>query len=87
MLTGELWFTYNIKYIRTNQNTMSKQNLEKSLRKELEVLNDVIDQRIIRGLSYTREARRHKFILSNLSNIQRARSGWMVRSLSNFSII
>ena len=66
---------------------MSKQNLERVLRKELEVINDVIDQKIIKGLSYTREARRHKFILNNLENIRRARSNWMARSFSTFSII
>ena len=62
---------------------MSKQNLERTLRKELEFLNDIIDQRIIRGLSYAREAKRHKFILSNLSQIRRLeRSGWFTRSFS-----
>ena len=63
---------------------MSKQNLERVLRRELEVVNDVIDQRIIRGLSYGRESRRHKFILSNLSKIRktRASSGWFMRPFS-----
>ncbi|HEY4508968.1 MAG TPA: hypothetical protein VJC13_01645 [Candidatus Paceibacterota bacterium] len=64
---------------------MSKNNLEKTLRKELEVLNDVIDRRILRGLSYSREAKRHKFVLSNLSRIRRESSvgsGWLSRSFS-----
>lgn len=64
---------------------MSKQNLEKILKKELEVLNDQIDEKIIRGLSYAREARRHKFILTSLSNIRRESrtdSGWLTRSFS-----
>ena len=64
---------------------MSRYNLEKALRKELEVVNDIIDQRIIKGLSYAREARRHKFILSRIQEIKReARSGtnWLARSLS-----
>ena len=64
---------------------MSKHNLEKTLRKELEVLNDIIDQKIIRGASYAREARRHKFILSQIQQIKReARSGtnWLSRSFS-----
>ena len=62
---------------------MSKQNLEKTLRRELEVLNDVIDQKIIKGLSYTREARRHKFLLSNIASLRRAsrmQSGWFSKS-------
>lgn len=68
---------------------MSKQNLEKILRDELEVLNDVIDHKIIKGLSYTREAKRHKFILSSLASIRRnkIKSHWMVRSLGFASII
>lgn len=68
---------------------MSKQNFERALKNELEVLNDVIDQKIIKGLSYAKEARRHKFILNNLSDIRRAQtgSGWFGRSLSTFSII
>ena len=60
-------------------------NLEKTLRQELEVLNDVIDQRIIKGISYARESRRHKFILSRIQEIRReARSGtnWLTRSFS-----
>ena len=64
---------------------MSKYNLERALRKELEVVNDIIDQRIIKGLSYARESRRHKFILSRIQEIKReAKSGtnWLVRSFS-----
>ena len=64
---------------------MSKYNLEKVLKKELEVLNDVIDQRIIRGLSYTHEAKRHKFILSRIQEMRReSKSGinWLGRSFS-----
>lgn len=69
---------------------MSKQSLEKILRKELEVLNDQIDEKIIRGLSYAKEAKRHKFILSSLANIGRetkSNSGWLTKSFNNFSII
>jgi len=62
---------------------MSKQNLEKTLQKELGVLNDQIDQKIIKGLSYVRESRRHKFILARLSDIKRSsRSGWLSKSFS-----
>ena len=63
---------------------MSKNNLEKALREELDVLNDVIDRKIIRGLSYAREARRHRFILSSISEIRRAQnsSGWFAKSFS-----
>jgi hypothetical protein len=64
---------------------MSKQNLEKALRRELEVLNDVIDQKIVKGLSYAREARRHKSLILGIANLRRAsrmQSGWFSRSFS-----
>ena len=68
---------------------MSKQTLEKTLKRELEILNDVIDHKIIKGQSYAREARRHKFILSQLSDIRRykLKSHWMFRSLGFASTI
>lgn len=67
---------------------MSKQNLEKALKRELEVLNDVIDQKIIRGLSYSKEAKRHKFIVYSLASMKRSSgSNWLARSFSTFSII
>lgn len=62
---------------------MSKYNLEKVLKKELEVLNKEIDMRIIKGLSYWRQARRHKYIMSSLARIRReTRAGWLSRSFS-----
>jgi len=64
---------------------MSKQNLEKELRGELEVLNDRIDRKIIKGLSYVHEARRHKFLLGSLARLRRStntRSNWLTRSFS-----
>lgn len=64
---------------------MSKQNFEKVLRRELASLNDRIDEKIMRGLSYSVEARRHKMILSQLASIRRASrsgSGWFLKSLS-----
>lgn len=64
---------------------MSKQNLEKTLRAELEILNDQIDQKIIKGLSYAKESKRHKFILQSLINISRSKnseSNWFGKSFS-----
>lgn len=63
---------------------MSKYNLEKALRRELEVLNDIIDQKIIKGLSYAKEARRHKFLLVSLADLRREeqRFNWLARSLN-----
>jgi hypothetical protein len=61
---------------------MSKQNFEKSLKKELRVLNEIIDMKILRGMSYGAEARRHKFVLASLANIKRSKSNWMVRTFN-----
>ncbi len=60
---------------------MQKKNVEKMLVSELRFLNEQIDQKIIRGLSYAREARRHKFIVNTLDNIRRSRQSWMMRVL------
>ncbi len=51
---------------------MSKYRAEKALRRELENLNEVIDHKIIRGLAYGREARRHKFVLRSIWHLRRA---------------
>lgn len=61
---------------------MSKQNFEKALRDELEILNDTIDRKIIKGLPYATEARRHKMILSQILDMRRKqqRGGWFLRS-------
>ncbi len=61
---------------------MTQLNLERTLRAQLETLNDIIDRKIVRGLSYAREAREHKQILTRLSNLKRSRGGWMFRTLS-----
>ena len=61
---------------------MTQLNLERTLRAQLDVLNDIIDRKIVRGLSYTREAREHKQILYRLSNLKRSRSNWSFRSFS-----
>jgi hypothetical protein len=55
---------------------MSKPHLEKLLKSELGALNDVIDQKIIRGLSYTREARRHKFITARIISLKKQTRSW-----------
>ncbi len=63
---------------------MSKQNFERTLRRELEVLNDQIDHKIIKGLPYGKESRRHKFIVQRLSEIRKnanSRANWLGRSL------
>ena len=62
---------------------MNNRKLEKTVQKEIEVLNDRIDEKIIRGLSCVEEARRHRFLFGKLSNIKRKekQSGWLTRPL------
>ena len=62
---------------------MSKQQVEKTIRAELSMLNEVIDQKIIRGLSYKSEARRHKLLISQLGYMRRShffKKNWFERS-------
>jgi hypothetical protein len=47
----------------------STYTLQKTIRHELESLNRMIDAKIMRGLSYAREARKHKMLLYRLYNL------------------
>ena len=69
---------------RPVSNGMSKNKLEKALRRELEILNESIDHKIVRGLSYTKEAKRHKFLLLSLADLRRERQrfNWLARSFN-----
>lgn len=94
LLTGERSFTYNDLYkkalreiIKIIIKIMSKQNVEKALKKELQILNEVIDRKIVRGLSYSRESKRHKFVLYSLDNLRRQKQGWMMRALRPLSFV
>lgn len=73
--------------VRINKKYMTHQNLEKSLKKELYLLNDIIDRKIVRGLAYSKEAKKHKFILTKLSNLRRDRMNWMLRPFASLSLI
>jgi len=48
---------------------MSKHTLGKEIHRELAKLNDRIDRKIIRGLPFRDEARRHKELLATLARI------------------
>lgn len=61
---------------------MTQLNLEKALRNQLEVLNDIIDRKIVRGLPYTREAKQHKYILNRLSSLRKSRGGFFYKTFS-----
>ena len=69
---------------------MDKNTTIKSLKTELDMLNVIIDKKILRGHSYVAESRRHKFVVSRLAQLQkssRVSSSWLVRPFATFSII
>ena len=64
---------------------MSKFTLEKKIKSELKMINDVIDLKIIKGVSYKREALRHRFLLYRLVDLHRLpkfQSNWFQRSVN-----
>ena len=64
---------------------MSKFILEKRVKEELRRVNDVIDMKIIRGVSYKRDALRHRFLLNRLVDLHRLpkfHSNWFRRSMN-----
>ena len=59
---------------------MSK-TLINTIHAELDRINEAIDLKIIRGQSYAKEARRHKFLLSHLTQaIRKDRTNWVQRT-------
>jgi hypothetical protein len=58
---------------------MSKHQTIKAIRTELERLNQEIDLRIIRGVSYAAQARRHKLLKSQLARLSPGTSSWFGR--------
>lgn len=48
---------------------MSKEKLVKTISKEIEEINETIDLKVIRGVSYRTEARRHKLLHSMLLDV------------------
>ena len=64
---------------------MSKFILEKKIQNELRKLNAVIDTKIVKGISYRREALRHRFLLNRLSDLHRLsrfHSNWLQRAVN-----
>jgi len=64
---------------------MSKQQTIKTIRAEIERLNQEIDLRIIRGVPYRREALRHKALKSQLARLVPTGPLWLTKSLSFMS--
>jgi hypothetical protein len=64
---------------------MSKFVLEKKIKYEIRKINDIIDLKIVKGVSYRREALRHRFLLNRLSDLHRLsrfHSNWFQRSVN-----
>lgn len=60
---------------------MSKQKLITTIHTELEKINEQIDLKIIQGLEYKRESKRHKFLVSHLTQVIRGdiKKSWTQR--------
>ena len=62
---------------------MSKEKLAKTLSSEIKEINEVIDMKVIRGLSYRTEAKRHKLLVRMLQDVNRRiqlRGSWSFAS-------
>lgn len=59
---------------------MSKYQAIRTIRSEIARLNHEIDLRIIKGLSYREQSKRHKFLTSQLSRLHKTNSSWFSRS-------
>ena len=64
---------------------MSKQQYLRALNKEIQKLNGLIDDKIVHGYDYKREARRHKVLLQQLRKEERRRSVRTILRLGLFS--
>jgi len=65
---------------------MSKNQIIRSLRKEIRRLNLIIDVKIIKGQSYYNESRRHKLLMAQLDRLAPQGHGWFSRSMSYISM-
>ena len=50
---------------------MSKFKLARNIKREIKKLNNDIDMKIIKGLPYRAEARRHKFLISQFYTFEK----------------
>jgi hypothetical protein len=65
---------------------MSKITLAHNLRKEIKKLNREIDMKIIKGLPYKAEARRHKFLVSQFYGFyESSKRSWFQRTFNVFA--
>ncbi|OHA16567.1 MAG: hypothetical protein A3C79_01385 [Candidatus Taylorbacteria bacterium RIFCSPHIGHO2_02_FULL_45_28] len=61
---------------------MSKHQAIKTIRMEIDRINQEIDLRIIKGVSYRREALRHKFLMAQLDRLVPRRSAFSFFTLA-----
>jgi hypothetical protein len=62
---------------------MSREKLVKTLNSEIREINEIIDMKVIRGVSYRTEAKRHKLLVRMLQDVNRriqSRSAWSFAS-------
>ncbi|MEN9604761.1 MAG: hypothetical protein RJB39_446 [Candidatus Parcubacteria bacterium] len=61
---------------------MSTNTRIKTIQSEIERINQEIDMKILRGLSYKKESKHHKFLLTHLSDILKNRGGsrWFAKA-------
>ena len=65
---------------------MSKIKLAGKIRKEIKKLNREIDLKIIKGLPYRAEARRHKFLVSQFYGFyETAKTSWFKKTMHAFA--
>ena len=64
---------------------MSRYELKKTVQRQLRELNWRIDMKIVQGLSYRQEAKRHKILLRQLEHIRRSEVGIFGRIFNTFA--
>jgi hypothetical protein len=65
---------------------MTKIKLAHNIRKEIKKLNHEIDLKIIKGLPYKAEARRHKFLVSQFYGFyESSKRSWFQRTMHVFA--
>ncbi len=65
---------------------MSKLQLINNIRMEIKKLNKEIDLKIIKGLPYKAEARRHKFLVSQFYGFyENTKKSWFQKTLNVFA--
>ena len=64
---------------------MSKSELKYTIKEEINKVNKVIDQKIVRGLPYNREAKYHKNLLKRLDIVRR--SSFVTRGIRSLAMM